>query len=175
MADIVHRRFLKSFLPNQTVLRGYLLAATRDPVEADDLFQEVSSVLWEKFGTYDESRPFRPWALGVARLEVVKWRQRLGRSREVISEETLLLMAETAENAAEEVEKRGLHLGDCLEWLKGLAREVVRLRYAEMLSISQISERLGKSAAAIGMVLVRSRRVLQDCLERKLAPGQENG
>lgn len=163
-----HRLFLRHFLATEAVLRSYLLAATGDMHAADDLLQEVSSVLWEKFGQYDASRPFGRWALGIARLEVLKWRQRLARSREVLSEETVRMLADTVAEEAGEVDERKTHLRRCLEKVQQRTRQVLELRYWQALPIKQIAERLGKSVAAIEMVLVRARRALRRCVERRL-------
>ena len=110
MTQADHRRFLRHFLPAEPLLRSYLLAATGDVHAADDLLQEVSSVLWEKLDQYDEARPFRAWALGIARLEVLKWRQRLARSREALSGDTLGALAEAAAELAPEIDERLAHL-----------------------------------------------------------------
>ena len=77
--------FIKYFTDVEHALRAYLLAATRNLSDADDLFQAVWIVLWNKFLQFDPSRSFRSWAVGVARLEVLKWRQQQARSREVSS------------------------------------------------------------------------------------------
>ena len=57
--------FLRLFLPAQRVLRAYLHAATRDANETDELLQQVSQVLWEKFNLYDATRPFGPWLMRI--------------------------------------------------------------------------------------------------------------
>jgi RNA polymerase sigma-70 factor (ECF subfamily) len=173
MTELDHRRFLRHFLPAESVLRAYLLAATGDMHAADDLLQEVSSVLCEKFGEYDEERPFRAWAMGVARLEVLKWRQRLARSRETLSVETLGVLADAAEEHAGEIDERLLHLRHCVEALRERIREVLRLRYWQALPIRQVAERLGRSVAAIEMTLVRARRGLRRCVEKRLAKAGE--
>jgi len=169
MARVNHRLFLKHFLQEENVLRAYLLAAAGDVHTADDLLQEVSSVLWEKFDQYDESRPFRNWALGIARLELLKQRQRLARSREILSPTVIEALADTAAASAEELDDRAVHLRHCVEGLREKARHVLRLRYWRALSIRQISDELGKSVAAIEMLLVRVRRQLRQCVEGKLA------
>lgn len=170
-----HRRFLRYLVPTETVLKAYLLAGTRDVHQAEDLMQDVLSVLWEKFETYDEARPFQAWAIGFARVQVAKWRSEQARSREVVSGQTLELLADTAVEVAEEVKSRGLHLMGCLEWLGGIARQVVQMKYGEALSIMQIAEQLRKSVPATEMILVRARRALQDCVERKLGGMTEAG
>ena len=164
----LHRSFLRQFLPNEGLLRAYLRAATRDPNEAEDLLQEVSAVLWDKFDSYDETRPFRAWALGVARLQVLKWRQKAARSREVLSDEALDLLENAALAAAEAAEERRAHLRDCVALLPAHLKDVVRLRYLEELPVSELAARIRKSAAAVEMILVRTRRALRECVDRKL-------
>jgi len=168
-----HRRFLKHFLREQGVLKAYLLAATSDRHAADDLLQEVSSALWENFSEYDESRAFRPWALGVARNMVLRWRRQKGRTRSVLSEETVRLLADTGDAEGEGAEQRRLHLRDCLDGLGDHLREVLRLRYMENVAIPELAQRVRKSVAAVEMILVRGRRALRECVERKLQEAGE--
>ena len=173
MTHTDHRRFLSEFLPAEPVLKSYLLAATGDMHAADDLLQRVSSVLWEKIDQYDEGRPFRSWALGIARLEVLKWRQGLARSREALSADTLAALADTAADMAAEIDERLVLLRRCVEGLAGKTREILRLRYWQRLPIQQVASQVNKSVAAVEMVLVRARRSLRECVERRLARTEE--
>ena len=169
MTSTDHRRFLKHFLPAEAVLKAYLLSATGDLRAAHDLLQEVSSVLWEKFERFDESRGFKPWALGVARLEVLKWRQSLARSKEILSNEAVEALMDTAAESAGEIDERMVHLRNCVEGLGANTRKMLRLRYWRVLGIRQVAEALGKTVAAIEMALVRARRALRTCIEKKQA------
>ncbi len=167
-AENIHRSFLRQFLPHEGLLRAYLRAATRDPGEAEDLLQEVSAVLWDKFDSYDETRPFRAWALGVARIQVLKWKQKAARSREVLSDEALEILENAAIAGAEAAEERRGHLRDCVAGLPEHLKDVVRLRYLEQLPVSRLAARVRKSVAAVEMTLVRTRRALRECVDRKL-------
>jgi len=169
MASTDHRLFLKHFLPAEAVVKAYLLSATGDMRTADDLLQEVSGVLWEKFDRYDADRSFRPWALGVARLEVLKWRQGLARSREVLSAEAVEALMDAAAEHADDADERLVHLRDCVRAVSGTTRQMLRLRYWEVLAVRQIAEQLSKTVSAIEMALVRARRGLRECIEKKLA------
>lgn len=168
MTKANHRLFLEHFLPVDSALRAYLLAATGDMHAADDLLQEVSSVLWEKFEKYDGSRPFEGWAIGIARMEVLKWRQRLARSREVLSPEAVEGLADMAADLKVEIDDRAIHLRRCVAGLKEKTRNLLNLRYWKALPIQRIAEDLGKNVAAIEMALVRVRRQLRECVERRL-------
>ena len=165
------RSFLKHFLPNEGALKAYLLVATRNGVEAEDLLQEVAAVLWEKFGQYDPSMPFRPWALGVTRMEVLKWRQRKARSREMLSDEAIEVMAEEADRSAEDEAERRSLLRTCMDKLTEHTRAIVRRRYLDSLPIAEVARREGQSEGSVEMMLVRARRTLRECVDRRLGAG----
>ena len=58
---------------NQTQLFGYIYSLVRDLDDADDLFQQTSLVLWDKYEQFDPTRSFVGWACGVARYEVLNF------------------------------------------------------------------------------------------------------
>ena len=58
---------------HQSQLFGYIYSLVRDLDDADDLFQQTSLVLWDKFDLFDPSRSFVGWACGVARYEVLNF------------------------------------------------------------------------------------------------------
>jgi RNA polymerase sigma-70 factor, ECF subfamily len=161
--------FLAEFLRVERLLVAHLMSATGDIHAAEDLLQAVASILWEKRAEYDATRPFGAWALGVAHLEALKWRQRMARSREVLSEEAMRLLSETAAQQADEADERYHFLAECLRNLGADARRLLELKYRDGRRIREIAEGLAKSVAAVEMLLARSRRGLRDCIERKLA------
>ena len=161
------QRLLKHFVEEDAVLRAYVHVATRSHADTQDLLQNIWETLWVKIEQYDDARPFRHWAFGVARLEVLKWRQAKGRSREYLSESSLDLLAGTAVERADELDLRGEFLQQCMRDLSVLWRKVLSLKYYRELSIRDIAGQLGKSTSAVEMILVRSRRALRDCIERK--------
>ncbi|MBN2584971.1 MAG: sigma-70 family RNA polymerase sigma factor [Planctomycetes bacterium] len=158
---------LRLFLNEEPLLRALLLSATGDLHASEDMLQTVATVVWEKRDQFDGSRPFRPWVLGIARLEILKWRQRLARSREILSEQALARLAESAEEHAEEIDRRRHYLQGCIAVLEQRQRSILEMKYGEGLTIADIADRVGKSVAAIEMVLVRIRRALRDCIEKK--------
>jgi RNA polymerase sigma-70 factor (ECF subfamily) len=164
-----HRKFLRLYLGTQSFLRSYLFAATRDEHAAEDLLQEVSVVLWESFEQYDEARPFRPWAVGIARLHVLRWRASRSRSATYLSIDALEALTHAALRTGNRIEPRRAHLSACLDRLSDHARKVLSMRYEEACSNAEIAARLGKQVGAVEMALVRARRALRSCIEQKLA------
>lgn len=60
-------------------------------------------------------------------------------------------------------------LRECLGGLPERARQVIGLRYGEDLGRVHIAGRLGMSESGVKSVLVRARRRLRECIERRLA------
>lgn len=170
-----HERYLQEFLKVQSALRGYVLAAIRDPNEMDDIIQEIATRMWERFGDYDESRPFAAWAMGFARLQILKRKQRLARSRELFSEEVVKLLADTAAECAEEIDDRRSYLRLCMRKLDKNVRRILKMRYEESLTISQIAGRLKRSVKALEVLLVRIRKSLRSCIQREVADANARG
>jgi RNA polymerase sigma-70 factor (ECF subfamily) len=163
-----HEPFLEHLIPTLPLLRAYLLAGTRNANDAEDLVQEVSSALWRNFEKYDASQPFHPWAIGFARLELLKWRQKRARDQALLSEAALTLLAESVIEVADEAETMRGHLAECLRALPERGRRIVTLKYLEGLSMQELATRLEGTVAAMEMACVRIRRSIRACIEKKL-------
>lgn len=170
-ADAEQRRFLELFLAEQDLLRAYVCAAVGGG-GADELFQEVSGVLWEAFPRYDQAKPFRPWAIGVARMEILKCRQRHARRREVFSEALIDQLSHTAMEVQDDGRER--RLAACLGRLPEPSRELLRRRYQEDLPIADLAAMTGRTIAAVEMALVRIKRALRECMTHG-SMGTEDG
>jgi RNA polymerase sigma-70 factor (ECF subfamily) len=168
-----HRRFLQHFVANERLLSGYLLAATGDVHEAEDLLQEVSVALWESFDRYDEGRAFSSWALGIARHKVLDWRTKKGRRSRLLSLEILGAVERAEAREAEELAERRPLLQQCMESLPAHLRELVELRYGDGLQLDEVASRLRRTVGAVQMAYVRIRRSLRECVGRRLGPAAE--
>ena len=67
----------------------YVFSMLPRPADASEVVQEVSVRLWEKWDSYDKERPFLPWAMRFAYLQVLKWRQSKARDKLIFSDELL--------------------------------------------------------------------------------------
>jgi len=169
----VDEKLIRRVVEEDSVVRAYVYAATRGHRETQDVIQEVWRVACRKIADYDESRPFRSWVLGIARLQVLKWRQGLARSHEILAPDVLDLLAETAATEREEIDLRSQYLLDCLGEVPAPGFKILHMKYFDGLKSAVIAGQVKKSVAAVDMALVRLRRSLRDCVERKVAAGVE--
>lgn len=164
--------FVRQWVSAQQAVASFVAALVPNPVEAEDILQNVAAAALRKFAQYDGARPFRAWAIGVARLEVLGARRAHARSF-ILHDSDLLARLEAA--ATEEVparDDRREALRRCLEALPMTSRELLRLRYEGGLAPAEIAGRMGKASGAVRVWLSRLRSALADCIERRLAEGE---
>lgn len=167
MAD--HERFLRDWIKAQPAVAGFVSALVPDFHAAEDILQEVAVVLLRKYGEYDSSRPFLPWALGIARLEVLNRRRALARGGLAHRPSLAEKLEAACGELAPELERRTEALRECLKGVEGRAREVLRLRYELALGPREIAGRVGISGGAVRVLLSRVRAALRDCIRRRMA------
>ncbi len=140
------------------------------PVGGDpnDVMQETAILLWKKFGEFDQTRPFLPWAMRFAYFEVLKQRKRIGRNRLVFNDGLLETIA--ADYAAEEpaLRQRRRALDACLAKLSSADRDLLRRRYASAATVSDLAVELGRSVHKLYYALERIRENLMVCVDRAM-------
>jgi len=80
----LHRRFLRLFTAYEGAVRAFVRRLVPTRTGADDVLQDVSVVLWEKFESFRDGADFRAWAFGVAQFEALGWLRVKGRDRLVL-------------------------------------------------------------------------------------------
>lgn len=161
---------LRLFFAERPALEAYLLAATRDYHLTEDLLQEVAIVLVRKAEEYDTSRPFGPWARGIARRELASYLRARADEAAVLDPETLEVCAPAFETVwlGEHTEARKAALAECVETVSDGGRKVLELRYHERLSCPEIARALGRTVQAVYGILKRVKNALRECVEARL-------
>ena len=163
-----HSDFLKRYNAAQPFLRGWLLAWLRDIHVAEDVLQETSLILWERFGEYRRDASFEAWGLGIARNQALKALRRTKVSARLASPEVLEAVAATYERSASHLEQRRRVLADCVDRLSTKLGKVVHLYFGKSLPVAEIARRTGRSAAGIKVSLFRARQWLADCTRKAI-------
>lgn len=68
--------FLKEFVPAREDLLAFIFSLVPRHADAENLFQEASLVLWQRFSTYTPGTNFRAWARKVIYHKVLNERSR---------------------------------------------------------------------------------------------------
>lgn len=166
-------RFLQLFAQHQRQLLGYIYTLVPHTQNAEDLFQKTSLVLWRKFYQLRLDDDFLPWACRVAHLEVCNFRRTAGRDRLRFSDALLECLAQDRVTDLPEVSPRLSALRQCVKQLGSAQQELLEKAYSNEYSMGQVAQRLGLAVQTIYNRLFRLRRLLLDCVERRLGTETE--
>ena len=163
-----HKDFIRLFLASERELLRYVMVLIPNPADARDVVQETAADLWEKIDQYDPGKPFVAWAcrfaLNEARMFLRK-QERLSR----LADDVVDILQEQRVEMADQLDARRTYLRECLRELPKAQSDIVRAHYFDDLETPELSRRFEKSIEAIYKLLQRTRRSLQQCIERKIA------
>lgn len=164
-----HRQFLRYFTTHEPAVRAFIRRLVPSRADADDILQEVSIVLWEKFGEFRIEGDFRAWAFGIARFKVLSWLRDRGRDRLVLDSDVIALIAEESMNVEPHLERQRIALESCFEKMPTKERDLLVRAYERNARIQEVALTSGRSVGGFYQWLHRIRKLLMECITRALA------
>jgi RNA polymerase sigma-70 factor (ECF subfamily) len=161
-------RFAALWTRVQPQVGAYVASLVPNLHDCDDILQNVALVVARKWDEYDQTKPFENWVIRIARLEVLKRRQRVATDRHRFSSKVIDRITAAYEESGLEICKRRQAFVHCLRKVAGQPREALRLRYVNNLKPREVGELLGITANAARVMLHRTRKGIHDCIKRRL-------
>jgi RNA polymerase sigma-70 factor, ECF subfamily len=158
--------FVELLTLHQRTLYGLIYTLVHNPPDAEDLLQQTSLVLWQKFDEFDPDTSFPAWACQIAHFTVLDHLKKKRRSRVVFSDELIARLAETRHVHGDAQLTDPVALASCIEELSEIDRKLIGLCYCAKRDIKAAAAALGRPVASVYVSLVRVRRLLMDCLQR---------
>ncbi|QDT66521.1 RNA polymerase sigma factor [Calycomorphotria hydatis] len=143
------------------------LVSNRD--DADELMQDVSALLWEKFDEFEEGTSFPAWACTIAtQLSRNFCRRKKHRRTAILSDSVLSQLARTHSGTEELLELRRDQLAYCMRKMSDGDQTLLNRCYRGDHSIRAIASELRQPVESVYVKLGRLRRKLAECIDRKL-------
>ena len=161
------QEFLALFTPNNRIIFHFILSMVPNWNDAQDVMQETSRILWEKFHRFERGTDFVAWAVTIAKYQVMSFRKKRSREKShCLPIDLLELMA--SEYSPDDVSDRVLGLRYCLTKLNASDRQHVKLRFQEENTPKRVAQRLGVSVKRIYRNETRIMGLLLRCIRRRL-------
>ncbi len=162
--------FMRLLMKHEPALRAFSRSLLPDWNLVDEVIQEASLTLWQKFGQLESESGFLPWAKVVVRFKCLSAIRDLGRDRHVFSEGVLELLAdEAAELDADDHAQAMRALRVCLDKFSNPHQELLLAPYSGEGRVKRLAEESGKSANALYKLLGRLREKLSECVHESIA------
>jgi RNA polymerase sigma-70 factor (ECF subfamily) len=162
------KRLMTLMTQHQRSIFAYIYTLVPDRYDAEDLLQETSLVICEKFDEFKAGTDFVAWACQIAYWRIRYSRQKFARSKVVFHQELVDALAQTAATMHEEIDDRHVALGHCLQKLPARDRELILTRYEQGSGVPEAARRSGRSLEAAYKALARIRKLLLDCVTHEL-------
>ena len=161
------QRFLRLYLANQKRIFGFIVSMVPNWTDADDILQDTTEVMWRKFSDFEPGTNFAAWGIKIARLHVFR-EYRKSHSPVKFDSETLELLSADYSGVFDKIDNRVSALQDCLKQLPDKQRDLIKMRYDQVVSVKEIAERVNKPAHTIYKMLSRIHESLMFCIRHKL-------
>lgn len=163
--------FLRLFLENERRLYGYIFTLLPNRTDADDVLQEASMVMWEKFDDKHPPDDFAAWGCRIGYFKVLDFLKKSRRSRVCFSQPMLDRLVETLteQSSSLQLDERRDALADCIEKLKDKDRDLLTRRLSQGATTQTTAAELGRSVDAVYKALAKIRQGLFDCVQSALA------
>ncbi len=161
--------FAQLLATHQRQLFGLIFGMVHSVADAEDVFQQSSLVMWQKFDEFQTGTNFVAWAASIARFKAVDFLRSKGRNRLQFSAELLEQFVDQQEARDQSNETRARALDECKKKLPERDRKTLGLCYAPNTSIKQAAEELQRPVGSVYDSLTRIRRNLMTCIQRTLA------
>jgi RNA polymerase sigma-70 factor (ECF subfamily) len=160
--------FVQHLTAAQSPMYAFICTLMGELEQAQDVLQETNVKLWRRAKEYDAARPFLAWAYSFARWEVMAWRKKVQRSRLVLDDDLLDLVAAKLATPAD-ADGSLAALEKCLAHLPSKQREIVHARYEQCETVRAMAARMGQPENALAALLYRIRRALHECITTSMA------
>lgn len=150
-------------------LLAYITMMVHNPAVAEDLLQETSVIMWEKFDAFEEGTNFAAWAVAIARNKTLEYLRENRKTKKLFRCEFYEAVSHVAEEATADYSQRIKLLEHCFEKLKPGDRQLITLRYKNNIPIKEISLQIGKPISTLYLHLSKVLGLLRMCISQSLA------
>ena len=166
-----NKLFLRLFLRNERRLYAYILVLLPHRADADDVLQDTSLTLWDKFDANAPPIEFLAWARRVAYHKVLDFYKKGSRAQARLGRLFLTRLGESAmwQTEDERHDERRDALAGCVEKLPQPDRDLLAARFADGATTQSASAQVGKSVDAVYKALARVRETLFRCVQKSIA------
>ncbi len=161
--------FFGLFMKNQKNIYAYILSLVHNYVDADDIMQESTTVMWRGFEEFDQNTEFIAWGITIAHYQVLKFFKNKSRNKLQFNDKLLESIAETAASNVNSIDERLIALNDCRKKLSKRDNKLLQLKYTHGNTIRKIADDTGNSVHALYKTMGKIHNALQQCIEKTIS------
>ena len=152
-------------------LHAFVLCMVPNKSDADDVMQEATLRMWEKFGECDLGTDFFAWSKTIARYCILNLRKKKARYPYQLTPDVLDLLQKDREVYDDCVDNKLDALRNCIGKLSKDQKTILRVRYSENMSPKIIAQRTGLPLHTLYRKIANLHASLLGCVRREMNLG----
>lgn len=161
------QKFLGYYVQNQKRIHGYILSVTSNWSDAEDILQDSTTLMWQKFDQFEEGTNFASWGIQIAKYKILEHRRKHKKQID-ISEEVFEELLEQAEQSQDKYGSTQNALERCLKKLSVNDYKLVQMRYMQNNSIKDMALKLERPVHGLYKVMARIHSSLLLCVRGQI-------
>ena len=166
------KQFVSLLTANQRRIYGFILSRVPRIVESEEIMQETTTVMWQKFSTFTSDTDFVAWGIQIARNKIMDHCKKSKKQMLQLSDGAIKALEKKPLKQPVRDEVRIQLLKSCLKKLSRPQQQLVLMRYYQDASVKTIAERVGKSIPYLYKLLGRIHNTLLRCVRLTLVQGE---
>lgn len=172
--ELRNREFVRLLAEHERRLSAYVHTVIPIWQDAEDVLQNTKLRLWEQFDSFQLGTDFAAWTFTIAGYMVRTHRKQCQRQRICFSDDLLDRISQHVRAIPPSgQDDRSLALVECVKTLNAASRRLLRLFFAGNQRLKDIARDQGQSPSATRMALLRIRRSLFECVQKRVQ--EDNG
>ncbi|MBI9018975.1 MAG: sigma-70 family RNA polymerase sigma factor [Phycisphaerae bacterium] len=167
--DLQTQKFISLLTANQNRLYSYIIMRVPCSSDADDVLQDTTATMWEKFQEFESGTDFIAWGLTIARFKVLNFRKKQLKINQCLTDNVVAKIDAESSQFISQQDYRMDALKDCMATLSKSSLEILQMRYAQQLTVRTISAHIGKAEPSIYKIIAKIHQGLLDCVRGRVS------
>ena len=164
------REFVSLLTSQQARIYAYILSLTPNFNDADDILQDTTKFMWERFDEFQLGTDFLAWAKRIAYFLIMDYyRDKKKEYAFYFDEQLIQKLDQNSQKLSDSSKDYQAYLKECLKKLKQQDRKILKLRYFENHKVKELASRFGCSIQYVYRNISRIHQLLLACIQRQLA------
>jgi RNA polymerase sigma-70 factor (ECF subfamily) len=166
---IADESFARLLAEHRKPLFRFIFCLVHSMHDAEDLFQQVTITLWDRFNEFQPGTDFYAWACTVAKNKALNYFKSRKRQRVYFTAELIDEIAGREQVQSEFYQARLKALAACRQKLSLTDQKLLAACYDSSLPVGTAAAEVGRPVGSVYTSLTRIRQALHACIKRALA------
>ncbi len=149
-------------------LHSFVLCMVPNKADADDVMQETTLLMWEKFNEFEPGTDFFAWAKTIARYRILNLRTKKARSHCQLNDKVLELLQSERDGYDDQIDKKLDALRQCIKKLSNDHRAILQFKYSAEIPARMIAKRTGIPLHTLYRKIANLHAILLSCVRREM-------